>query len=159
MKKLDIAISSIKYSLEVSEEEAETFLKIVKSLNEKTNELMMRTGKISDRLLLFVILLINMNKQEKIFNNFEENIAKLLKKSAPLLLNRDNNLDSQLILASIISENNTENIVESKEKEPVIDKDLLEKLEENNKTNQQIIQFIDEAIKVIEKLANNIDSF
>ncbi len=156
MTKLDIAISSIKYSIEISDEELESFKKITKSLNEKTNELMMETGKISDRLLLFILLLVNLNKKEKIFNNFEENIIKLLKKIAPLLQNGDT-LDSQLILASIILEHETENIKE--DKNPAItDENILKIIEDNKKTNEETIKFIDEIIKFVEKLANNINN-
>ncbi len=156
MTKLDIAISSIKYSIEVSDEELDSFKKITSSLNEKTNELMMRTGKISDRLLLFILLLINLNKKEKVFNNFEENIIKLLKKIAPLLRNGDT-LDSQLILASIILEHETEDIKE--DNSPVItDENLLKIVDDNKKTNEETIKFIDEIIKFIEKLANNINN-
>ncbi len=156
MTKLDIAISSIKYSIETSDEELESFKKIAKSLNEKTNELMMETGKISDRLLLFILLLVNLNKKEKIFNNFEENIIKLLKKIAPLLQNGDT-LDSQLILASIILEHETENIKE--DKNPAItDENILKIIEDNKKTNEETIKFIDEIIKFVEKLANNINN-
>ena len=54
MSKLDISISSIKYSLDVSDEEREAFIQLAKILNEKTNKLMMRTGKISDRLLNYL---------------------------------------------------------------------------------------------------------
>ena len=85
MIKLDIAISSIKYTIECNEEEAESFKKIAKSLNTKTNELLLKSGKISDRLVLFILLLINQNKKEKIFNNFESNIVKLMKQVKPLL--------------------------------------------------------------------------
>lgn len=157
MTKLDIAISSIKYSLEVSEEELDIFIKIAKSLNEKTNKLMMKTGKISDRLLLFIILLINLNKKEKIFNNFEENIAKLLKKASPLLQNKDS-LDSQLILAGIITENETQDIIENISQESKItDENLSKIIEENNRINEETLKFIDDVIKIIEKLANNIN--
>lgn len=156
MTKLDIAISSIKYSIEVSDEELDSFKKITSSLNEKTNELMMRTGKISDRLLLFILLLINLNKKEKVFNNFEENVIKLLKKIAPLLRNGDT-LDSQLILASIILEHEVEDIKE--DNGPVItDENLLKIVNDNKKTNEETIKFIDEIIKFIEKLANNINN-
>ncbi len=157
MTKLDIAISSIKYSLEVSEEELDIFIKIAKSLNEKTNKLMMKTGKISDRLLLFIILLINLNKKEKIFNNFEENIAKLLKKASPLLQNKDS-LDSQLILAGIITENETQDMIENTSQESkIIDENLSKIIEENNRINEETLKFIDDVIKIIEKLANNIN--
>ena len=61
MTKLDIAISSIRDSIEINDDELDSFKKIVKSLNEKTNMLMMQTGKISDRLLLFILILININ--------------------------------------------------------------------------------------------------
>lgn len=156
MTKLDIAISSIKYSIEISDEELESFKKIAKSLNEKTNELMMDTGKISDRLLLFILLLINLNKREKIFNNFEENIIKLLKKAAPFLQNGDT-LDSQLILASIIMEHETKNIEEN-ESTAITDENILKIIEDNKKTNEETIKFIDEIIKFVEKLANNINN-
>lgn len=155
MTKLDISISSIKYSIDISDEELESFKKIAKSLNKKSNELMMKTGKISDRLLLFILLLINMNKKEKLFNNFEENIIKLLRKTAPLLQNGDN-LDSQLVLSNIILEHETENIQESNILE-VNNENITKIIEDNNKTNQETIEFIDEIIKFVEKLANNIN--
>lgn len=155
MTKLDIAISSMKYSIETGDEELESFKEIAKSLNEKTNQLMIKTGRISDRLLLFILILINLNKKEKIFNNFEENIIKLLKKLVPLLQNGDN-LESQLILSSIILEHETENIVEEKNS-AITDENILKIIEDNKETNEETIKFIDEIIKFVEKLANNIN--
>lgn len=155
MTKLDIAISSIKSSIEISDEELDNFKELSKSLNEKTNELMMKTGKISDRFLLFMILLINMNKKEKIFNNFEENLIKLLKKVAPLLQNSEV-LESQLVLASLILEYETLNIKEDKNS-LITDENIIKILEDNKKTNEDTINFINEIIKFVEKLAININ--
>jgi len=156
MTKLDIAISSIKYSIEISDEELENFKRIAKSLNEKTNELMIKVGKISDRLLLFILILISLNKKEKIFSNFEENIVMLLKKVAPLLQNGDS-LDAQLVLSSIIIEHETGDLEEDKN-ETVCDENVSQLLEDNRKANEETIKFIDEIIKFIEKLANNINN-
>ena len=52
MIKLDFSIGSIKYSLDCDDDEAETFREIIKVLNTKTNEIMMNTGKIDDKLIL-----------------------------------------------------------------------------------------------------------
>ena len=109
MTKLDIAISSIRDSIEINDDELDSFKKIIKSLNEKTNMLIMQTGKISDRLLLFILILININKKERVIDNFEENIIKLIKKVVPLFQN-GSHLDNQLILSSIIVENETSEI-------------------------------------------------
>lgn len=156
MTKLDISISSIRYSIETNEEELESLKAIAKSLNSKTNELMMKTGRISDRLLLFILLLVNTNKKEKIFKgDFEENMIKLLKKSIPFMSNGDN-LDSQLILSNIITESLTSDIVEDKTTQEV-NEDTLKLFEENKKTNEDTIKFFDDLIKFIEKLANNIN--
>ena len=54
MIKLDFSIGSIKYSLDRDDDEAETFREIIKVLNTKTNEIMMNTGKIDDKLILFM---------------------------------------------------------------------------------------------------------
>ena len=161
MSKLDISISSIKYSLDVSDEEREAFIQLAKILNEKTNKLMMRTGKISDRLLLFILVLINLNKQEKLFSNFEENIIKLLKKASIFLQNKEN-LDSQLVLAGIITQNETQALPEyiDESKKNISSGDLLEPLEKGKEIEEnykETIAFIDDVLKVIEKLANNIN--
>lgn len=146
MSKLDIAISSIKHSIEINDEELESFKKIISTLNKKTNELVMDTGKISDRLLLFILILIDTNKKEKIFDNFEENIIKLLKKVSPFFSNK-NDLDTQLVLSSIIVENETQNLPE-----PKLPSQTLEK--EN--TEKDTIEFLDEITELITKLSNNI---
>lgn len=146
MSKLDIAISSIKHSIEINDEELESFKKIISTLNKKTNELVMDTGKISDRLLLFILILIDTNKKEKIFDNFEENIIKLLKKVSPFFNNK-NDLDTQLVLSSIIIENETQNLPEPKKPSANIEKENLEK---------DTIEFLDEITELITKLSNNI---
>lgn len=155
MTKLDISISSIKYTVEVSDEELDSFKQLAKTLNQKTNELMMKTGKISDRLLLFIIILININKKEKIFNNFEDKITKLLKTSAQFL-NNDDNLDANLIPASILSENTTKNIKDDKTS-TLQDENILKILNENNKTNEETLKILEEITNFVEKLANNIN--
>ena len=148
MTKLDIAVSSITHSLEINDEELESFKKIITSLNKKTNELVMETGKISDRLLLFVLILINMNKKEKIFNNFEKNIIALLKKITPLFKG-GNNLDTQLILAGILSENETETLPEPQSVETITEK-------QDTEFEEDTIKFLDEVTELITKLSNNI---
>lgn len=148
MTKLDIAVSSITHSIEINDEELESFKKIITSLNKKTNELVMETGKISDRLLLFILILINMNKKEKIFNNFEENIIKLLKKITPLFKNSIN-LDAQLILAGILSENETETLPEPQSVETITEK-------QDTEFEEEMIEFLDEVTELITKLSNNI---
>lgn len=148
MTKLDIAVSSITHSLEINDEELESFKKIIASLNKKTNELVMETGKISDRLLLFVLILINMNKKEKIFNNFEKNIIALLKKITPLFKG-GNNLDTQLILAGILSENETETLPEPQSVETITEK-------QDTEFEEDTIKFLDEVTELITKLSNNI---
>lgn len=148
MTKLDIAVSSITHSLEINDEELESFKKIIASLNKKTNELVMETGKISDRLLLFILILINMNKKEKIFNNFEKNIIALLKKITPLFKG-GNNLDTQLILAGILSENETETLPEPQSVETITEK-------QDTEFEEDTIKFLDEVTELITKLSNNI---
>lgn len=148
MTKLDIAVSSITHSLEVNDEELDSFKKIITSLNKKTNELVMDTGKISDRLLLFTLILINMNKKEKIFNNFEKNIITLLKKITPLFKG-GNNLDTQLILAGILSENETETLPEPQSVETITEK-------QDTEFEEDTIKFLDEVTELITKLSNNI---
>lgn len=148
MTKLDIAVSSITHSLEINDEELESFKKIITSLNKKTNELVMETGKISDRLLLFILILINMNKKEKIFNNFEKNIIALLKKITPLFKG-GNNLDTQLILAGILSENETETLPEPQSVETITEK-------QDTEFEEDTIKFLDEVTELITKLSNNI---
>lgn len=155
MTKLDIAISSIKYAIECNEEEADSFREIIKSLNTKTNELMIKTGKISDRLLLFILLLINQNKKDKIFNNFESNIVKLMRQVKPLL-SRGSDLDGQLIMANIIKENETSGLEESNTS-VVSNEEIKATLEERNAMDAETIKFIDEIITFVEKLANNIN--
>lgn len=147
MTKLDIAISSIRDSIEINDDELESFKKIVKSLNEKTNMLMMQTGKISDRLLLFILILININKKERVIDNFEENIIKLIKKVVPLFQN-GSHLDNQLILSSIIVENETSGIEDNNE--PI--KNIKEE-----KSEQEIALFLDEIIEIINKLSNTVN--
>lgn len=147
MTKLDIAISSIRDSIEINDDELESFKKIVKSLNEKTNMLMMQTGKISDRLLLFILILININKKERVIDNFEENIIKLIKKVVPLFQN-GSHLDNQLILSSIIVENETSGIEDNNE--------LIKNIKEE-KSEQEIALFLDEIIEIINKLSNTVN--
>lgn len=163
MTKLDFSIGTIKHSIECTEDELSAFKEIVSTLNTKTNEIMMDTGKISDRLILFIILLINANKEQKIFNNFEEKILKLLK-SVSNLLNSGDNLDSQLILSNIIKQNQTanlkeENIIEENKKNnsQTTNQNIEKELLENKKNNDETLLFVDEIIKFIQKLANNID--
>lgn len=146
MTKLDIAISSIRDSIEINDDELESFKKIVKSLNEKTNMLMMQTGKISDRLLLFILILININKKERLIDNFEENIIKLIKKVVPLFQN-GSHLDNQLILSSIIVENETSEIKDNNEPTKNI---------KEEKSEQEIALFLDEIIEIINKLSNTV---
>ena len=163
MTKLDFSIGTIKHSIECTEDELSAFKEIVSILNKKTNEIMMDTGKISDRLILFIILLINANKEQKIFNNFEEKILKLLK-SVSNLLNSGDNLDSQLILSNIIKQNQTanlkeENIIEENKtnNSQVNNQNIEKELLENKKNNDETLLFVDQIIKFIEKLTNNID--
>ncbi len=163
MTKLDFSIGTIKHSIECTEDELSAFKEIVSTLNTKTNEIMMDTGKISDRLILFIILLINANKEQKIFNNFEEKILKLLK-SVSNLLNSGDNLDSQLILSNIIKQNQTANlkeeiiVEENKTNNSQVNNQNIEKeLLENKKNNDETLLFVDQIIKFIEKLTNNID--
>lgn len=146
MTKLDIAISSIRDSIEINDDELESFKKIVKSLNEKTNMLMMQTGKISDRLLLFILILININKKERVIDNFEENIIKLIKKVVPLFQN-GSHLDNQLILSSIIVENETSEIKDNNEPTKNI---------KEEKSEQEMALFLDEIIEIINKLSNTV---
>ena len=163
MTKLDFSIGTIKHSIECTEDELSAFKEIVSILNKKTNEIMMDTGKISDRLILFIILLINANKEQKIFNNFEEKILKLLK-SVSNLLNSGDNLDSQLILSNIIKQNQTanlkeENIIEENKtnNSQIINQNIEKELLENKKNNDETLLFVDQIIKFIEKLTNNIE--
>ncbi len=146
MIKLDIAISSIRDSIEINDDELDSFKKIIKSLNEKTNILMMQTGKISDRLLLFILILININKKERIIDNFEENIIKLIKKVVPLFQN-GSHLDNQLILSSIIVENETSEIKDNNKPTKNI---------KEEKTEQEMALFLDEIIEIINKLSNTV---
>ena len=146
MTKLDIAISSIRDSIEINDDELDSFKKIIKSLNEKTNMLMMQTGKISDRLLLFILILININKKERIIDNFEENIIKLIKKVVPLFQN-GSHLDNQLILSSIIVENETSEIKDNNKPTKNI---------KEEKTEQEMALFLDEIIDIINKLSNTV---
>ena len=146
MTKLDIAISSIRDSIEINDDELDSFKKIIKSLNEKTNMLMMQTGKISDRLLLFILILININKKERIIDNFEENIIKLIKKVVPLFQN-GSHLDNQLILSSIIVENETSEIKDNNKPTKNI---------KEEQTEQEMALFLDEIIEIINKLSNTV---
>ena len=146
MTKLDIAISSIRDSIEINDDELDSFKKIIKSLNEKTNMLMMQTGKISDRLLLFILILININKKERVIDNFEENIIKLIKKVVPLFQN-GSHLDNQLILSSIIVENETSEIKDNNKPTKNI---------KEEKTEQEMALFLDEIIDIINKLSNTV---
>ena len=146
MTKLDIAISSIRDSIEINDDELDSFKKIIKSLNEKTNMLMMQTGKISDRLLLFILILININKKERIIDNFEENIIKLIKKVVPLFQN-GSHLDNQLILSSIIVENETSEIKDNNKPTKNI---------KEEKSEQEMALFLDEIIEIINKLSNTV---
>ena len=163
MTKLDFSIGTIKHSIECTEDELSAFKEIVSILNKKTNEIMMDTGKISDRLILFIILLINANKEQKIFSNFEEKILKLLK-SVSNLLNSGDNLDSQLILSNIIKQNQTANLKEEAIVEDnktnnlqIINQTIEKELLENKKNNDETLLFVDQIIKFIEKLTNNIE--
>ena len=146
MTKLDIAISSIRDSIEINDDELDSFKKIIKSLNEKTNMLIMQTGKISDRLLLFILILININKKERVIDNFEENIIKLIKKVVPLFQN-GSHLDNQLILSSIIVENETSEIKDNNKPTKNI---------KEEKTEQEMALFLDEIIDIINKLSNTV---
>jgi hypothetical protein len=156
MIKLNISIGSIKHTIECNDDEVELFKDIIKSLNKKTNEIMMDTGKISDRLILFIILLINTNKEQKIFNNFEINILKLLKTVAPLLAGNDG-LENQLILSNIIKQSQTSNIEEEKVIE-IKDENMQKLLAENKKDNDDTLKLMDDIIEFIEKLAKNINN-
>ena len=146
MTKLDIAISSIRDSIEINDDELDSYKKIIKSLNEKTNMLIMQTGKISDRLLLFILILININKKERVIDNFEENIIKLIKKVVPLFQN-GSHLDNQLILSSIIVENETSEIKDNNKPTKNI---------KEEKTEQEMALFLDEIIDIINKLSNTV---
>jgi len=156
MTKIEVTISSIKCSLECSDEEADIFKKLANVLNRKTNELMLNTGKISDRLLLFTIILIDANKELKLFNDFENNIIKLIKNVAPLFNNTSGNLDNDLVLAGMVEENETENLPEDNLNQ-VTNEKILQEIEKNKKSNKEMIEFISKLINLIEKLENNIN--
>ncbi len=156
MTKLDISISSIKHTIECNDDEVESFKEIIGSLNKKTNEIMMNTGKVSDRLILFILLLVNANKEQKIFNNFETNILKLLKTVVPLL-NNNETLENQLIISNIIKESQTLHIKEEKLPE-IKDENIQKLLAETNKDNEETLKLIDDIIKFVEKLAKNINN-
>lgn len=156
MTKLNISISSIKHTIECNDDEVESFKEIIKFLNIKTNKIMMDTGKISDRLILFIILLINANKEQKIFNNFETNILKLLKTVAPLLAGNDT-LENQLIISNIIKESQTSELREEKVPD-VKDENIQKLLIENTKSNDETLKFIEDIIKFVEKLAKNVNN-
>lgn len=156
MTELDIAISSIKYTISCDSDEAEAFENLSKSLNQKTNKMMMDVGKFNDRLLLFIVLLINANKNAKIINNFEENVVKLLKEIQPILNSYDN-LDSQLVMASIIKENESMLLPEYKIESNTSLEELEKIIVEKDKTNDEIVKIFDEVINFVETLANNIN--
>ena len=116
----------------------------------------MNNRKISNRLIILILLLINANKEQKIFNNFESNIVKLLKSIAPLL-NNNETLEEQLIISNIIKESQTSNIIE--EKVPTIkDENIQKLLAENKENNEEALKIIEETIKFVEKLAKNINN-
>jgi len=111
MTKLDISISSIKYTIDCSDEEKKMFEDLVRILNIRANELMLKIGKINDKFILFVLLLISQNKKERLFENFEENMIILLKQLKSVLnVVQNNDLEGQLILSNIIKENETKNL-------------------------------------------------
>jgi cell division protein ZapA (FtsZ GTPase activity inhibitor) len=168
---IDVFISSIKCKLNIDEEEKELFLNITKSLNQKTNELSLDVGKINDRLVLFILLLINANKEKKIIDNFEKKIIELLKAIVPLMLNApilecESLLDSQLVFANILEENKIKNIILKEENNEVYNH-LLKPLEIKNenkeitekelKNDKEMIVFLEEVTNIIKMLANNLD--
>lgn len=148
MKDLNIAIGTIKHTLQINSEEEQLFLEISNILNKKINNLRFQTG-IDDLLLIFIVTLINSNKENKIFDNFENKIIQLLKKIAPIFLGIKNsskdlldtkNLIHQLILSSLFIENKTKELqVTSPQTE---DKFSQEKEEEIIKDYNEIIDFI-----------------
>ena len=186
MTKLKVCISDMIHEIPVEDDEVENFKKIISELNIKTNKLFASTDGINTRLLLFLILLINQNKKLKIFNNFEDNIIKLAKSISRLLANTGHTLESQLITSNIIVEHDTSGLQEEiqeeinneeiqkiiNESQAKIDKLEAEKqeiidnmnkkinliTEQNNKELQENITFVDDLIKILEKLANNINS-
>jgi len=106
MSILKIAIGSIKYDLDCQENEQEIITEITKKINRKINLLSLEIGRINEKILLLILLILNTKKIEKIKSgNFEENIINILKIISPLLsAKNDKELEDNLIIANIMKE-------------------------------------------------------
>lgn len=114
MPVLKIAIGSIKYDLDCQENEQEIITEITKKINRKINLLSLEVGRVNEKMLLLVLLIINTKKIERIKSGkFEETIVNILKIIAPLLSAKDDKkLEGDLIVANIMKESELIGIAE-----------------------------------------------
>lgn len=129
MPELEIAIGSIKYNLSCKEEEKDALNAIVKRINKKINNLSLKVGRVNDKILLIMLLLINAEQMAKFKkDDFESKVTHIFKVLSPLLRTKsDTDLEGKLIVANIVKENeifnnppkkkpekNTKDVVETK---------------------------------------------
>ena len=156
--KFNIKIGTIDEKIEIKEEQEEYIKKACDAINKKYEKLLIHSGNIDIRLFLFIILLINQNKKLKVFNNFEDNIIKLLKPLSILLKNTENQpLQSQLVYSNMILEISTSSLFDDFESpEQHLNKAEIEKIKKSVIDDE--IMFIDNLIKILKKLENYISN-
>ncbi|GMO61053.1 MAG: hypothetical protein Ta2D_06860 [Rickettsiales bacterium] len=149
MSNIKVAISGLKHSINVKDENEQKYREITSLLNRKINELKMKgVGRIDDKFLLFILILISYNKLEKIFDNFEENIVALLSKLSPILssLQPDKNTD---LFADKKAEDVLNEFLDLLFLSAIKIEEITKDLEENNKNN--VLNVINTLIELNEK--------
>jgi cell division protein ZapA (FtsZ GTPase activity inhibitor) len=123
MSELKISIGSIKYDLSCQENEKEIIIEVVRRINQKMNLLSLEIGRINEKILLSILLIITAKKTEKIKNEkFDDTLINILKIISPLLNTKtDSELEEKLIVSNIIKESELMNMSDDNTEETVTD--------------------------------------
>ncbi|MDR2527074.1 MAG: hypothetical protein LBC92_04330 [Rickettsiales bacterium] len=87
MTKINLNISTIEKTINVSDGDENKMLNIVEEINKDIMNLKSKVGRLDDLLLLFSLLLILTNKKKNIFLDFENGLIDILKEMSVILQN------------------------------------------------------------------------
>lgn len=150
MTNVKISIGQIVETIDVPDEDREVIENIARELNKEVNEYSFSIGRVDTRILLFILLLINTNKKERLISNFSDKIFSLLKAIIPLLsiskVSDDSSFKRNLILANLIKKNEANSIIEGIDINEYSEEEHFKEL--NDLTN--------EFSEKLEKLANKL---
>jgi hypothetical protein len=165
MVNLDISIGSIKSNVMVNDGELADFEDLVKFLNLKVNELHMEVGRINDRLIFFAIILIITNKKAKVFNNFRNDIVRLLREMTKFfspLKDGENaeNAEHKLVKEILLLAHKTkylpdEDIETNNNLNSAVNQVSNEEIKKNN---DKILEIIDNIIEAIDKISDKVEN-